>query len=417
MVLPACERSERWDVAQDRVGDWGPTVTTSGDTHLVSWQERTSAGRAVVEIIREDGSRRIASADNSQIALSGDPGIAAYSSMGLVDASVQAGVVRVRLEDPGNEDRLTLDPHLGPAVPDDRPWPTLFITSDNRILWLAMGEVRQDGHLEYVLVRHDENGGFDILARFTEVSMMTMAPDRRTVALSANTVKGAPRSLFFIDSVTGDVREHMHRLGVGSFSLTGDNEGFATVGKRSRSAADRTADDVIDRELRGGGRVVRFTGDTTQDLRLSLDGQSPDLLVASPNGNLLGVVAWRGEGRKRSSNLWLVQTGSLAERNLTPTARVAGEPASFSPGGSYLAYEADDRLFRYEVATGSTRDVFGERGEAASGRTRSVAWATGEGLLCFANIDGAGERGRLALWLSLPDSERFIAARPASWGG
>ena len=414
MVLSGCGLQNVWDASVDQVDRWTPRVMVNGDVYLVSWQERTSARRTVVEVIRGEESHRIASADGSQIVVSGDGRIAAYSSLGLVNSSVEAGVLRHRLDDLGSEDRLTLAPHLGPTVPDDRPWPTLLINSDNSVLWLAMGEVRPDHRLEYVLVRHREKDGIEILSRFTEVSMMAMTPDRRTVVLSGATVDGAPRSLFFIDSVSGEVRERLAGAGVGSFAMTGNNEGFATVGKASRSAADSTADDVLDRQL-AGGAVIRFRGDVTEDLRLSLDGQSPDQLIASPNGEVLGIVGWRGRGRESSSNLWLVRTNDLAERNLTPKARVAGDGASFAPGGRYLAYGADDRLYRYDVTNDSTRDVFGQRGDAVWGSPSRMAWVNEENLLSFANIGEAGERGRLSLWLSMPNSERFMAARPGSW--
>ena len=94
---------------------------------------------------------------------------------------------------------------------------------------------------------------------------------------------------------------------------------------------------------------------------------------------------------------------------------MAGDGASFAPGGRYLAYGADDRLYRYDVTNDSIRDVFGERGDAVWGSPSRMAWVNEENLLSFANTGETGERGRLSLWLSMPNSERFVAARPGSW--
>lgn len=415
MVMSNCAHSENtWGESVDEIDKWSPSVVASGDSYVVSWQERSSSRRTVVEYFSgKDGSHRMAKADGSQIALNHIASLAAYSSLGLIDGSMSAGVVQARLGGRLEEQRLTRDSGLG--VPDDRPWPNLLIDREDAILWLAIGDDQPDGGLEYVLVRYRQGHGSHVLLRLREVSAMALSPSRRIVALSGTTVPGRLRSLYVVDTVTGHVRQLLDGAGVGWFSLVSDDGGYAIVGKESRSADDRTADRVIDRQL-AGGTVVRFQDDSREELNLSLDGQYPDQIVASPDGSVLGVVGWREDGgSKTRSNLWLVETRTGVERNLTPNARIAGDGAAFSPEGSYIAYGADSRLYRYDLRSRATRDVFGDRGDASWGGRSRFAWISDTDVLCFSNVGATGARGQLSLWRSLPADEVFVAGRPATW--
>ena len=404
----------------DRVEDFLPQVVASSAGVLVSWEEVMLDGSrpTVVELVREAGEKtRLAVADGVQVATDGSGRVAAFSNTGLTD-TYPGGVVRVDLSS-GALQQLTVDEHVA-GVPDDRPWTTLAFAHDGVPVWLTLTDPPEGDEphdIAYALVRYADPAGKRELVRFPQISYMGLSPDRHTMAFAASRLQERPMSLWLVDVDTGEAREQLAGAGVGSVAFSSPHDGFAVVGKPARRRSERSVDALIEAKLFAPRSAVVYWRDdgTRRDLQLSLGGQYPELVHASPDGRHLAVVAWRRDGEQgRRSNLWLIDIEARTETNLTPQARTAGGP-SFSPTGETLVYGQNRQLVRYDVQQATSKPVFGEPIEASWGRQTTFAWRDGEELLCFSNRRPDGRVGRLSLWVSGPHGAlRHLATRPVA---
>ena len=372
------------------------------------WQERTSAGRMMVEV-RTDAGRRYAASDAGAITLDSADHKAVFFGRGFVDGDGEAGIRTLGTD--GATTRLTTDPRLNLGVPADRPWPTLWASATGGTWWLAEDSLG-GGKSTYWLMRF-HGGRAERVRQFARVDNAAISPGGRMLGLAAADAAKAPGSLFVVDLGTGSVTERAKRVGVVWVTFSDDASGYLTVKPSRRYDAPADANAALDAEVLSPGKVSRWSAAGVEDVMASFAGQQPEELVSSPSGDL-AVVAWsRGSGRHRwLSHLWLLRPGSSAV-NLSAGQPEAGG-AAFSADGGQLAYGAGTTAFVYSVNEAKKRQLNPAGTDAWWEGAGSFVW-TPAGLLYFSNADSSGRAARLSLWLHAPDRDTRVEERPAAW--
>jgi hypothetical protein len=337
--------------------------------------------------------------------------VGAFSSKGF-DGSIPAGVMTTDLGT-GDLQRLTVAPTLVEGVPVDEAWPTLFVDSNGDPFWLGEGPTDAAGRFDYVVSRFDRVRGMVVVDRFVDVSYVALSPDRSTLGIAGTKTRGAMNSMFLLDIATGKTTEQLNGRGVGWLAFTAAGSGYAVVGKVPRSANDVTADEVINRALFSGGAVVEWSvGTEPRAISIDFNDQYPEQVTASTDGRWLAMVAWhKGKVGTRTSHVWLLDRVTGIAKDLTPQARIAGEPR-FSPGSKYLAFGTDANVVRYDLGDRSERQLLRDGAQAVWGAGSSFAWPDDDHLLLFAIPPDS----RLSLWESGPDGNAtIVTTRPSRW--
>lgn len=101
-------------------------------------------------------------------------------------------------------------------------------------------------------------------------------------------------------------------------------------------------------------------------------GLSPAMMAISPDGR---SVAFHGNGRDGVNALWIRSLDSLTSRRL-PGTEGAVQPF-WSAEGRHIAFAAEGRLKRIDVASGVVQTIHDTRLAAAAGGAQSGSWGAG----------------------------------------